>query len=104
MVTVGQTTQGYQWAYYKSVTTSSSTYATSPDIFVNLAMPITGFRLVLLSGTSCEYSFNGTDAHGALDGTVDKIVQFDNRAVSKIFVRSSGGGSITVKCEAWVAR
>lgn len=51
-----------------------------------------------------EYSFNGKDVHGELDGDgATKGIIFDNRAVSSIWfrVKSGSSGPITASVQAW---
>jgi hypothetical protein len=102
-MTLGPTTQGFDWNFFAKPTISDTGFPASPQVMINLATHVQGFSITLTSGAQVEYSFNGTTLHGdlvAAEGT--KSVQFNNRTATKIFFRSAAGA--TVRVEAWATK
>lgn len=94
-------TQGKDFNFWTEKTVTSSSYTTDPDVVFNFRGQ-RGFSLFIQGGGTVEYSFNGNVAHGKLVlGSLRAFVQFDNRRVSKIWLRVVSGGTATVWVESW---
>lgn len=99
---------GPSYNYFQTVTVNwaafggGSTDGYGCDLFIPFVTQ--GFILINQSGGSVDYSFDGVNLHGQLDGTnglLTKLVHFDNRVVDMIWFR---GSSQTVSLQAWAVR
>jgi hypothetical protein len=98
-------TWGKSFNYFKTVTPGSATpgtFVTNCDVLITFPTYTVMFW-VPAAATNIQYSFNGTDVHGTLDGslaTAPKELIFQNRPITKIWFSGTG----TVRVEAWATR
>jgi len=107
MVTIGKTTNGYDWNFFGKYSVTATTIPSSPQCFINLAWPCSGFSIQNEGVHVVQYSFNGSTVHGDLTpGLPSQYLRFDNRVASKIFfwVPDGYASGIPVRVEAWVSR
>lgn len=96
---------GKDFNFFKNVTPGSATpgtFVTNCDVVITFPTQTVMFWAPAGS-TNIQYSFNGTDVHGTLDGTsavAPKELIFQNRPISKIWFSGTG----TVRVEAWATR
>jgi len=96
-------TTGKDFNFFRKVD-SSSTFFTETALIAFNFKGLASFSLVNEGAGVVEYSFNGNTLHGdMIPGTVTASLFFDNRRVSKIWFRSPGGGTNTMRIEAWAA-
>lgn len=102
---------------YFNETTVTWTQFGAPDGYTledgygpDLLIPFSTYGLMMTNestATVVEYSFNGVDIHGILDGTAGsttKSVTFLNRVVCLIWFRLRSGGTANVTVNAWGIR
>lgn len=91
--------------FFKKITFNNTDWSEDAEFIFNLPGQ---FSFSLLNENTnaaeiIEYSFNGNTLHGDMTPTkASHGVVFDNRRVSKIWVRSPSGASVTLRVEAWV--
>lgn len=96
---------GKDFNFFRNVTPGSATpgtFVTNCDIVITFPTQTVMFW-VPAGSTNIQYSFNGTDVHGTLDGsltTAPRELIFQNRPISKIWFSGTG----TVRVEAWATR
>jgi hypothetical protein len=107
MVNIGATTNGYDYNFFGKFNITATSMPTTPQCFINLSLPCSGFSLQNEGLHVVQYSFNGKTIHGDLTpGTPLASIMFQNRVASKIFFFVPDGYSsgINVRVEAWVSR
>ena len=98
-------TYGKDLNFFRNVTPGSATpgtFVTNCDVVITFPTYTVTFWVPAAS-TNIQYSFNGTDIHGTLDGsltTAPRELIFENRQLSKIWFSGTG----TVRVEAWGTR
>lgn len=108
-MSINFTTNGKDYNFFQKVSVTSTTFGVvdgyTPDVFITFP---TQSIMMLNEGTGVvEFSFNGGNLHGELDSTKASAgLTFDNRVVSKIFLRIKSGssGPIVVSLYAWGTR
>jgi hypothetical protein len=93
--------EGKDFNFYKLVSVSSASFSSAADAKINFRGEQC-FSLLNYGSGNVEYSFNGNTVHGELRfGTPSAGIIFDNRRISKIWLRMKGGGTAEVRIEAW---
>lgn len=102
---IGFTTHGRDFNFFTKLTVSTVSFGGSsvdgyqPDTVITFPTYAVTFQLE--SGSSVEYSFNGTTVHGDMtSGKASATLIFENRVISKIWFRGTG----VVRVEAWAIR
>ncbi len=96
---------GKDFNFFRNVTPGSATpgtFVTNCDVVITFPTQTVMFWVPAAS-TNIQYSFNGTDVHGTLDGsltTAPRELIFRDRPISKIWFSGTG----TVRVEAWATR
>lgn len=95
-------TQGRDFNFFERQSVTSTTFQDNPDMIITF--PTTGV-IFMNEGTGViEVSFNGNTVHTELNsGDSSKVMTFNNRTVSLIWLRVKSGssGPISVRVEAW---
>jgi autotransporter translocation and assembly factor TamB len=91
---------------FSRITIDGYAFPADPHVNFDFRHSNLSFSLVLESGTGIvEYSFNGTTLHGDLQiGTPTEAIFFDNRPISKIWLRAKNAGAFgaIVRIEGWI--
>ena len=108
---------GPSFNYYLRTTISSSFfggddgYTTADGYQPNAIIPFSSQGLMFVNestGQVVEVSFDGTNTHARLDGTIangfTSAIQYDNRVASLVWLRVTSGGTATVQVQAWSIR
>jgi|SRR5678815_2142999 hypothetical protein len=113
---VSKKTHGPSYDYYQTATVNWAQFGaldgyTSDGYGPDMIIPFSTYGVMFTNETSgqiIEYSFNGVDVHGVLDGTATsttRVVTFLNRVVSLIWFRvKSGSSSAAITVTAWGIR
>lgn len=111
-------TNGPSYDYYSSTSVTWTQfgapdgYTTTDGYGPDLVIPFPTYGVIFTNestGQIVEYSFNGNDVHGVLDGTsgsTTRSMTFLNRPVSLIWLRLKSGsaGPATITVTAWGTR
>jgi hypothetical protein len=79
-------TVGKDFNFFQTVTSTAS-FAVTPDVTMRFRGP-RSMMFIGVSGTSIEYSFNGTTTHGRISS--GQILNFGQRNEDKIWFKGSG--------------
>lgn len=94
---------GYDYNFFQKITVSNSTFNSTADILI----PFTTQGFIILNEDSAniiQVSFNGNTVHDELNPVISRGFTYDNRVVSKIWLKVSVGPSAVVSIRAWSPR
>lgn len=96
----GPVTLGKDFNYFEKIVVTDTAFPTVPQGVIRFRGP-QHLTFILETGTSVEYSFNGTTVHGDMTAaTSSEQLDFLTRPNKKIWFRVPSG-SATVRVEAW---
>lgn len=91
---------GSDYNFFERVTVTDTEFPEECQILFAFRSNYTSFSLINESAVTIEYSFNGHTLHGDLvPNTPSEALAFDNRPISKIWLRAPSSANIRV--EAW---
>lgn len=99
---ISKKTQGRDFNFFERKAVSSATFQDNPDMIVTFQT--TGITFINEGSGVVEVSFNGNTVHTELNsGDSSKVMTFNNRTVSLIWLRVKTGssGPISIRVEAW---
>jgi hypothetical protein len=107
---IGYTKLGYERNFFQIVAVTATTFGGGsvdgyqPDLIITFNTQ--GIQFLNLGTGIVEFSFNGNTVHGQLNSAdLSSGLTFDNRVVSKVWLRVKAGssGPINVSVNAWSA-
>jgi len=89
-----------KWNYFDTITVTETSFPVSPQ--ANFHFHSMGFSFTITTSGTIEYSFDGINIHGNLDGSSSTLNErfFDNRLANKVWFKVSSG-SEDVRVESW---
>lgn len=88
--------------FFEKISISNAAFPENPQIRINIVGQ-QSISFLLETNSTVEYSFNGNKIHGdMIGGTGSSGIFFNNRSISSIWWRVTGGTSpAIVRIEAW---
>jgi hypothetical protein len=105
-VGLGPINYGYDHNFFDKITVTNAVFNSTADSFI----PFTTQGVILLNETAStiiQVSFNGTTVHDELNPANTYSLggfEYNNRVISKIWFKLTGGASAVVSVRAWSVR